>query len=114
MRLIDADALLRDARRLIDCIEKDGIELYVRINAVEVAAINAAPTIDAELERHCGRLTQKQRETLIGQAGMLCGLSYAVDRRVMDVIEKVVFELLKMAHDDEKNASEDERREKDA
>lgn len=46
-RYIDADALLKDARRLIDTYEEDGHEQYVHINAVEVAAINVAPTVDA-------------------------------------------------------------------
>lgn len=46
MRLIDADALKKDARRLIDTYEEDGHEKYTRINAVEVAAIDAAPTIN--------------------------------------------------------------------
>lgn len=46
-RLIDADALKKEAERLIRCEVEDGRERFYRINAVEVAAINVAPTIDA-------------------------------------------------------------------
>ena len=45
--LISREALLRNARKLMDYDEAYG-ELYpFRINAVEVAAIKAAPAVDA-------------------------------------------------------------------
>lgn len=47
MRLIDANALKKEARRLMERNVEDDVEHYFYINAVEVAAINAAPTIDA-------------------------------------------------------------------
>ena len=45
-------------------------------------------------------LTQKQREELLMQAGVLCGLTYCVDRRTMDGIEGVVKSLIKLVEED--------------
>ena len=44
--MISRAALLEDARRLYDC-DDEGHVVYLRINAVEVAAIQAAPAVDA-------------------------------------------------------------------
>lgn len=50
--LISRELILREARRLIDYDEVDEGRLYCHINAVEVAAIKAAPSVEVAIQKH--------------------------------------------------------------